>query len=227
MRFEFPSAIGNSNGRRFAKETIAESVQPAADSEPTTPTGWIRIWCYQTTCFGFLRNVQTETTAQPFLKRYPNANLTVAGAGPLRSSLEKLAADLRIGGRIQFKGFVPQSELLTLYLKSHIFLHPSEQTPNGDREGVPNSLLEAMATGLPCIATRHGGIPEAITHLKSGILVPESDLASLADWLDRLAADDHLRDSLGRNAARTIEGKFALTTQIEKLEEIYLGLRRG
>jgi colanic acid/amylovoran biosynthesis glycosyltransferase len=162
-----------------------------------------------------------------FLKRYPNANLTVAGAGPLRSSLEKLAADLRIGGRIQFTGFVPQSELLTLYLKSHIFLHPSEQTPNGDREGVPNSLLEAMATGLPCIATRHGGIPEAITHLESGILVPESDLASLADWLDRLAADDHLRDSLGRNAARTIEGKFALTTQIEKLEEIYLGLRRG
>lgn len=161
-----------------------------------------------------------------FLKRHPNANLTVAGAGPLRSSLEKLAADLRIGGRIQFTGFVPQSELLALYLKSDIFLHPSEQTPNGDREGVPNSLLEAMATGLPCIATRHGGIPEAITHLKSGILVPESDLASLADWLDRLAADDHLRDSLGRNAARTIEGKFALTTQIEKLEEIYLGLRR-
>jgi colanic acid/amylovoran biosynthesis glycosyltransferase len=161
-----------------------------------------------------------------FLKRYPTANLTVAGAGPLRSSLEKLAADLRIGGRIQFTGFVPQSELLTLYLNSHIFLHPREQTPNGDREGVPNSLLEAMATGLPCIATRHGGIPEAITHLESGILVPESDLASLADWLDRLAADDHLRDSLGRNAAQTIKGKFALTRQLEKLEEIYLGLRR-
>jgi colanic acid/amylovoran biosynthesis glycosyltransferase len=161
-----------------------------------------------------------------FLKRYPNANLTVAGAGPLRGSLEKLGVDLGLNGKIQFPGFVAQSDLLSLYLNSHIFLHPSEQTPDGDREGVPNSLLEAMATGLPCIATRHGGIPEAITHLESGILVPESDLASLADWLDRLAADDRLRDSLGRSAAQMVQEKFALTTQVEKLEEIYLGLRR-
>jgi colanic acid/amylovoran biosynthesis glycosyltransferase len=83
-----------------------------------------------------------------------------------------------------------------------------------------------MATGLPCIATRHGGIPEAVTHLESGVLVPESDLAAIESWLDRLAADDRLRDSLGKRAAQTIYEKFDLTTQIEKLEEIYLSLRR-
>jgi colanic acid/amylovoran biosynthesis glycosyltransferase len=161
-----------------------------------------------------------------FLKRYPRATLTIAGDGPRRGSLEKLATELQLGDKIQFTGFVSQSALLTLYQESHFFLHPSEQTPEGDREGVPNSLLEAMATGLPCLTTRHGGIPEAVIHLESGILVPESDLAGLEHWLERLATDDALRDSLGQSAAQTIKERFDLTIQIEKLEEIYFGLRR-
>jgi colanic acid/amylovoran biosynthesis glycosyltransferase len=161
-----------------------------------------------------------------FLKQYPKASLTIAGDGPLRASLGELAATLRLEGRIRFAGFVAQSDLVTLYRNSHLFLHPSEQTPDGNREGVPNSLLEAMATGLPCIATRHGGIPEAITHSESGILVSESDLAGVEHWLGRLATDDHLRDALGKRAAEVIKEKFDLTTQIETLEEIYLTLQR-
>ena len=161
-----------------------------------------------------------------FLKHYPNANLTIAGDGPLRGPLMELAANLQLDGRIHFPGFVGQSDLLALYQNSHLFLHPSEQAPDGNREGVPNSLLEAMATGLPCIATRHGGIPEAITHSESGILVPESDLAGVEHWLGRLAADDHFRDSLGKRAAQVIKEKFDLRTQIEKLEKIYSDLRR-
>jgi colanic acid/amylovoran biosynthesis glycosyltransferase len=168
----------------------------------------------------------TVRSFSAFLQHYPNASLTIAGDGPLRGSLMELAANLRLEGRIHFPGFVGQSELLTLYQNSHLFLHPSEQTPDGNREGVPNSLLEAMATGLPCIATRHGGIPEAITHSESGILVPESDLAGVEHWLGRLAADDHFRDSLGKRAAEVIKEKFDLRTQIEKLEKIYSTLRK-
>jgi colanic acid/amylovoran biosynthesis glycosyltransferase len=159
-----------------------------------------------------------------FAKRHPNARLTIAGDGPLRAALEDLATRLRLEERIYFAGFVSQSALLDLYRESHLFLHPSEQTPDGDREGIPNSLLEAMATGLPCITTRHGGIPEAVTHSVSGILVRESDPEGLEDWLERLASEDELRDSLGLRAAQVIAEKFDLTNQIEKLEEIYLSL---
>ena len=159
-----------------------------------------------------------------FSKRHPNASLTIAGDGPLRGALEDLAARLGLERSICFAGFVTQSALLDLYQESHLFLHPSEKTPDGDREGIPNSLLEAMATGLPCITTRHGGIPEAVTHLESGIMVRESDLLGLGNWLERLARDDGLRNSLGLRAARVIAEKFDLTKQIEKLEKIYLSL---
>jgi colanic acid/amylovoran biosynthesis glycosyltransferase len=156
-----------------------------------------------------------------FSAKHPHARLTIAGEGPLRKSLEQLAVKLGVAERVFFTGFVDQSTLLALYQSSHFFVHPSEQPADGDREGIPNSLLEAMATGLSCIATAHGGIPEAVTHMKSGILVGESDPEGINHWLERLAGDDALRESLGRGAAGTIEGNFDLMGQITKLEEIY------
>jgi colanic acid/amylovoran biosynthesis glycosyltransferase len=157
-----------------------------------------------------------------FSAKHSRARLTIAGDGPLRESLEHLAVKLGVAERVFFTGFVDQSTLLALYQSSHFFVHPSEQRADGDREGIPNSLLEAMATGLSCIATAHGGIPEAVTHMRSGILVGESDPEGISLWLERLAGDDTLRESLGRRAAGVIEENFDLMGQITKLEEIYL-----
>ena len=67
------------------------------------------------------------------------------------------------------RGFLSQADLNALYAESHLFLHPSEMTSDQNQEGVPNSMLEAMATGLPVIATWHGGIPEAVTHERDGL----------------------------------------------------------
>jgi colanic acid/amylovoran biosynthesis glycosyltransferase len=159
-----------------------------------------------------------------FSANHQHARLTIAGDGPLRDSLEQLALRLDVAERVFFTGFVDQSTLLTLFQSSHFFLHPSEQQADGDREGIPNSLLEAMATGLPCIATSHGGIPEAVTHMKSGILVSESNHEAMNHWLERLADDDALRESLGRGAAAAIEENFDLRGQITKLEDIYLNV---
>src|SRR5213594_571959 len=110
-----------------------------------------------------------------FKKDYPKAELFIAGKGPLQPELEMLAGGLGIARDVHFLGFLSQPKLHELYANAHLFLHPSEISPNQDQEGVPNSALEAMATGLPVVATRHGGIPEAVEHGRTGFLGAEGD----------------------------------------------------
>jgi colanic acid/amylovoran biosynthesis glycosyltransferase len=109
-----------------------------------------------------------------FRKRWPRAALIICGDGPLRPHFELLARRLELGDSVRFTGFLSESELVQWYQQSHIFVHPSETAFDGNQEGIPNSLLEAMATGLPVIATRHGGIAEAVEHTISGLLVPRA-----------------------------------------------------
>src|SRR5207244_9025567 len=97
-----------------------------------------------------------------FKKDNPGAEFVIAGKGPLQPELEMLAGGLGILRDVHFVGFLSQPKLQQLYASSHLFLHPSEISPNQDQEGVPNSVLEAMATGLPVAAKRHGGIPGGV-----------------------------------------------------------------
>src|ERR1700716_452049 len=105
-----------------------------------------------------------------FQKEFPNAELIIAGKGPLQPHLEELAEELGVVQKVHFRGFLSQKELLDLYGSSHCFLHPSETPPDQNQEGIPNSILEAMATGLAVLATKHGGIPEAVEEGRSGVL---------------------------------------------------------
>ena len=157
-----------------------------------------------------------------FLKRYPNATLTVAGEGPLFGQLQGLAGELTIDQNVSFTGFISQEQLRDLYYASHIFLHPSETGPDGNQEGIPNSLLEAMATGLPGFATEHGGIPEAIKHGVSGVLVPERDDEELAWALLNAVEDRHFLSQIARNGAEVVREKFNLRLQARRLEDAYL-----
>ena len=110
-----------------------------------------------------------------FAKGFPNSRFLIAGDGPLRQELEPLVQQLDLRKAVVFLGFLSQTELRDLYEKAHVFMHPSELPPDSNQEGVPNSMLEAMASGLPVVATRHGGIPEAVTDGVNGLLVPERD----------------------------------------------------
>ena len=159
-----------------------------------------------------------------FLTHYPHATLTIAGEGPMLPELKELTRKLKIDDRVRLPGFVAPEKLRDIYYASHIFLHPSETGSDGNQEGIPNSMLEAMATGLPVFATDHGGIPEAIQNNVSGILVPERDYEALSQVLLQSVQDRHLLARLARNGADVVAAKFDQKHQIRRLEEIYLGM---
>jgi glycosyltransferase involved in cell wall biosynthesis len=157
-----------------------------------------------------------------FLREYPNAKLTIAGEGPLLGQLQDLSRELNIDGRVSFTGFISQQQLREIYYASHIFLHPSQTGHDGNQEGIPNSMLEAMASGLPVFATQHGGIPEAIEGGVSGVLVPERDHQKLAATLLDAVQDPGFLSRTARNGAEIVRKNFDLRAQARHLEEIYL-----
>ncbi len=159
-----------------------------------------------------------------FSQQYPGSTLTIAGEGPMLGELQKLARDLKIDNRVTFTGFVSQERLREIYYQSHIFLQPSQTGADGNQEGVPNSMLEVMATGLPVFATMHGGIPEAIADGESGVLVPERDVDALSRALLTAAQDRQFLAQLARNGAESVREKFDLLVQVRRLEDVYLKL---
>ena len=156
-----------------------------------------------------------------FRKKYLNSELILAGEGPLEGQLKDLARTLGVGGSVHYPGFLNQKQLAAAYRSAHLFLHPSQTTTSGDQEGVPNSMLEAMASGLPVIATLHGGIPEAVHSGYDGLLVPERDTAALANALFEIAEDSVTYETFSRNAAQSVRENFEQGRSIARLEGFY------
>ncbi len=159
-----------------------------------------------------------------FVRQHKNATLTIAGEGPLLEDLQRLARELNVTEQVSFTGFVSQEQLREIYYRSHIFLHPSQTGHDGNQEGIPNSMLEAMATGLPVFATRHGGIPEAIQSGVSGVLVSERDHKELAQALLDAAEKPDSLSRIARAGADAVRENFDLHRQAQRLEAIYLKL---
>ena len=159
-----------------------------------------------------------------FLGQHPSATLTIAGEGPLLGQLQNLARELNIQNNVSFTSFISQEQLRAIYYASHIFLHPSQTGRDGNQEGIPNSMLEAMASGLPVFATQHGGIPEAIENGVSGELVPERDHEKLAAALLDAVKNPGFLSRIARNGAQVVRQNFDLNSQARRLEDIYLRL---
>src|SRR5205085_3068619 len=117
--------------------------------------------------------------------------------------------------------FISQTQLRELLYQSDIFLHPSEVSGDGNQEGVPNSMLEAMASGLPVFATEHGGIPEAIEDGRSGILVKERDEEAFIQALLKWTSDPEALAAIARAGAEAVRGRFEQTSQTRQLEDYY------
>ena len=167
---------------------------------------------------GFVTSLRAFAT---FQEQNPTATFTIAGEGPMQAELEELARELGVQERVRFAGFLSQKELREAFYEAHIFLHPSELGGDGNQEGVPNSMLEAMASGLPVFATRHGGIPEAIEDGTSGVLVEERDHVALGAALLHWTSRPQELTRLAEVGARAIAEKFEQKAQVRALEEIY------
>jgi colanic acid/amylovoran biosynthesis glycosyltransferase len=147
--------------------------------------------------------------------------LTLAGDGPERPRLSALTAELDLTPDVDFAGFVPPGELARLFATHDIFVHPSRTTAGGDREGIPNALLEAMEYGLPVVSTRHGGIPEAITHGESGWLIDEAQPDALTAAVWALIQDPVRARRISQAAGEVVRRRFSVTRCIESLEASY------
>lgn len=144
-----------------------------------------------------------------------SASLTLVGEGPDRASLEQHCLRLGLSDQVRFTGALNQDEVRPLYHSHHAFILPSFA------EGIPVVLMEAMASGLPCITTRIAGIPELIEHEHSGLLSFASDVTSLCDNIQRLAQDDALRLSLCENGREKVCADFNLNSNIRKLAGVF------
>ncbi len=156
-----------------------------------------------------------------FTARYPEARLEIAGEGPLLESLQAQVESLGLSGKVSFPGFLSQEGLREALARAHAFVHPSEMGSDGNQEGVPNAMLEAMATGLPVVATWHGGIPEAVDDGVSGYLVEERDDRALGEAMLRLADDPARTAAMGRAASEAVAERFEQGRQIAVLEGCY------
>lgn len=130
---------------------------------------------------------------------------TLAGFGELAGELQQLVVDLNLSDQISFVGEVNSAQV-KLYMKSaDVFLQPSITAKNGDMEGVPVAIMEAMAMGTVVVSTFHSGIPELITHKNHGFLAQECDENELAQYLTLVALDEKLSKAIAVNARKRIE----------------------
>jgi colanic acid/amylovoran biosynthesis glycosyltransferase len=163
----------------------------------------------------------TLAALEKVVVHFPNLRFILCGTGPERDRFLAAVTARGLQKNVELRGWMDQAELLAEYEKAHVFLHPSELTDTSDQEGIPNSMLEAMATGLPVIATQHGGIPEAVTHGHDGLLVPEKSPDALADAIISLLRDPARLASFGAAAARNVRAAFGADASIGALEACY------
>jgi glycosyltransferase involved in cell wall biosynthesis len=128
----------------------------------------------------------------------------IAGEGPEWAKLQRLAHELGVADHVCFLGPLTEFEVRAEYARATVFALPCQILPNGDRDGLPNVLVEAMAHGRPVVSTTLAGVREAVVDGESGLLVDPQDEVGLADALQRLLADRTLRAELGANARRRV-----------------------
>jgi glycosyltransferase involved in cell wall biosynthesis len=149
------------------------------------------------------------------------ASLVIVGEGPERESLVALAEALGVGDRVEFTGALSPAEVRSHYAEGGIFVMPAVTDWKGEQEGFGMVIVEAMAYGLPVVASRSGGIPDIIRDGENGLLVPERDVAALADAIQRVIDDGALAARVASAARDDVRHRFAPARIATAFDTVY------
>jgi len=130
-----------------------------------------------------------------------------------------LVKNLDIENNVEFVGYVKPERAIELMKRSHVFVHHSIISKNGDQEGIPNALMEAMAMELPVLSTKHSGIPELVQDGENGFLVDEKNIQLYTERMNEIIKWKTVPEN-----RIVIENKFEMTIHNKKLESIYISI---
>lgn len=150
-------------------------------------------------------------------KSHPNWRLTIIGVGPERVRLEALRSSLGLDDRVQFWGPASEAEVLELLDSAAVFCLACVQGADGDRDGIPVALMEAMARSTPVVSTCLGAIPELVED--AGILVPTNDVDALSAAIDRLR-DQQQRDTIGPRGQERVRAMFSVDSSARRVRDL-------
>jgi glycosyltransferase involved in cell wall biosynthesis len=155
----------------------------------------------------------------------PPFRLQIYGDGPLRAELTELRDRLGLGGDVELAGERDGADILRAYQRADVFALTPCVTSDGDRDGVPNVIVEAMACGLPVVTTDAGGITEVVRHGLNGLVAAPRDVGAIAGHLAALLTDAPGRRAMGAAGRRTVVEGFDLRSAARELSLVFAGAR--
>ena len=148
------------------------------------------------------------------------------GGGTLSSVLNDLAKSLGLADHITWHGALAQEDVLQLYRQSDVFALACRVAPDGDRDGLPNVLVEASSQGLVCLSTNISGVPELLEDGQNGVVIPPDDPDALSHSLEMLIRDPALRHKLGAAAEQRVRREFDFQNSVDQLSDLFEASRR-
>lgn len=203
-------------------QTKVSVIHCGVDTDHFVPNSQ-RTGIFRIVCVGTLHEVKGQTYLIEACRLLARIGVEftchIVGDGPDRSMLSEQIASARISGQVILEGAMTRTQVADLLSRAHVLVAPSVPTRSGQREGIPVVLMEAMSSEIPVVASRLSGIPELVDDGRSGLLVAPRDAPSLAEAIQRLANDPHLRAQLGRAGRVRVLQNFDVAVNAAKLAE--------
>ena len=174
-------------------------------------------------CGRFVSKKAPHLTLEVFhqvLEKLPDLKLIMIGDGPLMSECTSLIQQLGISENVELKSVLPPAEVVNHLQQATVFVQHSVTAYDGDSEGLPLSILEALACGIPVVATRHAGIPSVVIDGETGHLVDEGDVDTMAKHIYGLIKNDRMREEMSRRGRTLIESQYSVDRYISDLQTI-------